>query len=194
MSTVTISGMNKLAERIVSDAQDEARAVRQEAERVATGIQRESEKGISARKAELAGQKENAVKSLLGGYRTRASLDGKKDALRKKRAVIDSAFSRAYDAMQSLKAEQRKDVCARMLREQAEGGETVLPAPMDRAALAELVSAMPEKKLTLSDKHAAIDGGFILLGSGYEKDCSFRSLLDAVRESEETAVYQLLFN
>ena len=194
MASVTISGTNKLAERIVNDAQDDARAVLAEAETVASGIHREGEKVIVARKAELTSQKETAVKSLISGYQTRATLDAKKDALRKKRVVIDSAFARAYDAMLSLGEQQRKSVCANMLASQAEGGETVLPAAQDRAALAALIAAMPEKKLTLASGSAAIDGGFILLGDGYEKDCSFRSLLSTVRDAEETAVYQLLFD
>ena len=194
MASVTISGTNKLAERIVNDAQDDARAVLAEAETVAGGIYREGEKVIVARKAELTSQKETAVKSLISGYQTRATLDAKKDALRKKRVVIDSAFARAYDAMLSLGEQQRKSVCANMLASQAEGGETVLPAAQDRAALAALIAAMPEKKLTLASGSAAIDGGFILLGDGYEKDCSFRSLLSTVRDAEETAVYQLLFD
>ena len=193
MATVTISGTNKLAERIVDDAQAEANQVMAEAEEIVRGIRRESDKAVAARKAELLNQKENAVNSLISGYRTRASLDGKKDALGKKRAVIDAAFSRAYEAMQSLSAQERKSVCESMLKQHAEGGETVLPAEADRAALTALIAAMPEKKLTLSGKSAAIDGGFILLGGGYEKDCSFRSLLATVRDEEETAVYQLLF-
>ena len=194
MASVTISGTNKLAERIVLDAQEGARAVLAEAEAAAQVTRRESEKAVSARKAELASQKESAIKSLVGGYQTRAMLDAKKDALRKKRVVIDSAFSSAYEAMLSLGEQQRKSICANMLASQAEGGETVLPAAQDRAALAALISAMPEKKLTLASGTAAIDGGFILLGDGYEKDCSFRSLLSTVRDAEETAVYQLLFD
>ena len=194
MASVTISGTNKLAERIVLDAQEGARAVLAEAEAAAQVTRRESEKTVSARKAELSSQKESAIKSLIGGYQTRAMLDAKKDALRKKRVVIDAAFSRAYDAMLSLGEQQRKNICANMLASQAEGGETVLPAAQDRAALAALISTMPEKKLTLASGSAAIDGGFILLGDGYEKDCSFRSLLSTVRDAEETAVYQLLFD
>jgi vacuolar-type H+-ATPase subunit E/Vma4 len=194
MSSVTISGTNKLAERIIHDAQDEARAVLAEAETAAQGILRESDHAVSARKAELSCQTQNAVKSLIGGYQTRAMLDAKKDALRKKRAVIDDAFTRAYEAMLALSAEQRKSICANLLATQAEGGETVLPAAQDRANIAVLISAMPEKKLSLASGTAAIDGGFILLGDGYEKDCSFRSLLSTVRDAEETAVYQLLFD
>jgi V/A-type H+-transporting ATPase subunit E len=194
MSTVTISGTNKLAERIVTDAQEDARALLAEAESAASFILAEGEKTVSARRAELTGQKETAVRSLISGYQTRATLDGKKDALRKKRIVIDSAFTRAYSAMLALDAEKRKRICQRMLAEQAEGGETVLPAQADRAALVALVAAMPEKKLKVSNDSANIDGGFILLGNGYEKDCSFRSLLATVRDAEETAVYQLLFD
>ena len=53
MATVTISGTNKLAERIVLDAQEEARAVLEQAQEVVLGIQKESEKAVSARRAEL---------------------------------------------------------------------------------------------------------------------------------------------
>ncbi len=194
MASVTISGTNKLAERIVTDAQDEARAVLAEAQTAAQGILRESEKAVSVRKAELNSQKNNAVTSLVSGYQTRAMLDAKKDALRKKRVVIDSAFTLAYEAMLSLDTEKRKSICKSMLLSQAEGGETVLPAAQDRAAVAALIAAMPDKKLTLASGTAAIDGGFILLGDGYEKDCSFRSLLSTIRDAEETAVYQLLFD
>ena len=81
-----------------------------------------------------------------------------------------------------------------MIQAHAEGGEQVLPAKADRASLAAIIAAMPEKKLSLAKDDAAIDGGFVLLGDGYEKDCSFRSLLDTVRDAEETAVYQLLFD
>ena len=194
MASVTISGTNKLAERIVTDAQDEARAVLAEAQTATQGILRESEKAVSVRKAELNSQKNNAVTSLVSGYQTRAMLDAKKDALRKKRVVIDSAFTLAYEAMLSLDTEKRKSICKSMLLSQAEGGETVLPAAQDRAAVAALIAAMPDKKFTLASGTAAIDGGFILLGDGYEKDCSFRSLLSTIRDAEETAVYQLLFD
>ena len=194
MSTVTISGTNKLAERIVTDAQEDAQKILAEAESAAAFIRQEGDKTVSARKAELNSQKESAVKSLIGGYQTRATLDGKKDSLRKKRVVIDAAFTRAYEAMLALNAEKRKGICANLLAAQAEGGETVMPAEQDRAALVALVAAMPEKKLKVSGDSASIEGGFILLGSGYEKDCSFKSLLTTVRDAEETAVYQLLFN
>ncbi|NLI55038.1 MAG: hypothetical protein GX417_12080 [Clostridiales bacterium] len=194
MATTSISGTNKLAERIVGEAEADARKVREDAEAAVREIRKQSEKAAALRRAELESQREAAKRSLIGGYQTRAALDGKKDALRKKRAVIDAAFARAYDAALSLDAQTRKRICAGMLAQEAEGGETVVPASADREAMKALVSDMPQKRLSLSDKDAAIDGGFVLLGEGYEKDCSFHSLLSVVRGEEETAVYQLLFD
>ena len=46
---------------------------------------------------------------------------------------------------------------------------------------------------TPSDTDAAIDGGFLLVGRSYEKDCSFRAILGMLRDSEETNVAGLLF-
>lgn len=194
MATTSISGTNKLAERIITEAEADARNMLAEAEAGVRVVKAQSDKAVSARRAELTSQREAAVKNTIGGYQTRATLDGKKDALRKKRAVIDTAFVRTYQEMLSLDAGVRRDICARLLEAQAEGGEIVVPAAADRKALESLVAAMPQKKLSLSSQDAKIDGGFLLLGTGYEKDCSFRSLLGVVRDAEETAVYQLLFD
>ncbi len=194
MSTTSISGANKLAQRIIAEAEADARAALEENEKTLRAIRAESDKAVSVRRTELKNQLEATKKSLIGGYQTRAMLDGKKDALRKKRAVIGAAFSRAYEAVLSLDDEARKRICARMLKAEADGGETIVPAKADRKSMESLASSMPEKRLSVSSENADIDGGFILLGTGYEKDCSFRSLLDVVRDEEETAVYQLLFD
>ena len=194
MATTSISGTNKLAERIINEAETDASAARAEAQASVDDILAASGKALFSRGAELKSQSEAAEKSLISGYRTRASLDGKKDTLRKKRVVIDTAFSRAYDAVLTLDALKRKQICARLLETEAEGQETVVPAPADRDSLKSLIAAMPQKRLSLSEDNAKIDGGFLLLGEGYEKDCSFRSLLGVIRDEEETAVYQLLFD
>ena len=81
-----------------------------------------------------------------------------------------------------------------MLAAEAEGGETVLPAKADRQQIAAILSTMNSVDLTLSDQDAPFDGGFLLVGRGYEKDCSFRAVLSALRDAEETAVANLLFD
>ena len=194
MATISISGTNKLAERIVADAQAEAKATLDESDAVVRAILAESEKAVAQQRAELGAKREAEKESILGGYRTRAALDGRKSALAKKRAVIDRAFVGAYQAMLALSSEQRKQICARLLRAETEGGETVVPAAKDRTVIESILASMPERKLTLAKENASFDGGFLLLANGYEKDCSFASLLQMIRDEEETNVSKLLFD
>lgn len=194
MATISISGTNKLAERIVTEAEAEAKATLEESGAAVREILAQGEKAVAATRAELLAKRETEEAGILGGYQTRAALDGRKAALAKKRAVIDRAFSGAYQAVLSLDAAKRGKICERMLRAETEGGETIVPAANDRKAIEQALASMPEKKLKLSNENASLDGGFLILATGYEKDCSFASLLDQVRSEEETNVYKLLFD
>ena len=194
MATISISGTNKLAERIVTEAEAEAKATLEESGAAVREILAQGEKAVAATRAELLVKRETEEAGILGGYQTRAALDGRKAALAKKRAVIDRAFSSAYQAVLSLDAAKRGKICERMLRAETEGGETIMPAANDRKAIEQALASMPEKKLKLSNENASLDGGFLILATGYEKDCSFASLLDQVRSEEETNVYKLLFD
>jgi len=194
MATISISGTNKLAERIIGEAEADAKKTRDEADATIRSIRAESEKAVSGKRKELESKREADKKSLLDGFKTRTELDGRKNALSKKRVVIDDAFSRAYQAVLSLDNASRTKICETMLREEAEGGETILPAKTDRKGIADVLKGMGDRKLTLSDKDAEIEGGFLLVSESYEKDCSFRSLMSAVRADEETNVAKMLFD
>ncbi|MEN6339854.1 MAG: hypothetical protein ABFD03_06975 [Clostridiaceae bacterium] len=194
MSTLSISGTNKLAERIMGDAEAEAQKTLAEAEAAAGAIRAENERALKVLREELTIKRESAVKSLLDGFMTRAALDGRKSALAKKRAIIDETFVSAYRALLKLDENQRTRICERMLRAEAEGGETVVPAKADRKGIEQVLSGMKEKQLKLSEQDAPIEGGFLLLSKSYEKDCSFRSLMNEVRQSEETSVAKMLFD
>lgn len=187
------NGANKLAERILSDARADAERTLSEARASADALRRESEARLQALSADYAAKREAAANALVEGSRTRASLDARKAALAKKRAVIDEAFVRAYQDMCALDVTARGAICRRILEAEAEGGETVVPAAADRDTIAAILRELPDAGLQLSDTDAAIDGGFLLVGRSYEKDCSFRAILGMLRDSEETNVAGLLF-
>ena len=108
--------------------------------------------------------------------------------------LIDSVFDRAYEALCALNPQRRSELCASLLRAETESGETIIPAAADRAVIEKILSDMNRYDLTLSDENAPIDGGFLLVGKSYEKDCSFHAILDELRDKEETAVSKLLFD
>ena len=194
MSTLSISGTNKLAERIVGDAEAEAQKALAEANAAAEQIRAENEHAIQALRASHALKRESAVKSRTAGFLTRAALDGRKSALAKKRDMIDEVFQRAYQSLLQLGETHRAQICEQLLRAEAEGGETVVPAKADRKGIERILAGMKDKNLTLSAQDAPIEGGFLLVSKSYEKDCSFRSLMNETRQNEETSVAKMLFD
>lgn len=193
MENNAMTGTNKLANRILSDAQADAEKTRAEAMASVAAIHSECEAKVAALSAEHAQKRDAAVANTIDGCRTRASIDGRKAALAKRRAVIEQAFAAAYAAMLTMDGDARAAILSRVLEREADGGETIVASAADRAILERLIAQQAGKRLTLSSDQAALDGGFLLLGDGYEKNCSFASILAEIRADEETNVAKLLF-
>ena len=187
------TGTNKLAERIVADARVMAEKTMMEANMQAMGISADQAEKCGDLRRAFRQKRDATVESVLDGSKTRASIDGRKAALQKKRVLIDTVYERTYQALCALDAAERGEICRKLLGSEAEGGETVVPAAADRAEIARILSSMESTDLTLSEDDAPFDGGFLLIGKGYEKDCSFRAILSMLRETEETAVADLIF-
>lgn len=194
MTSENQNGASKLVLRILEDAHTDARVAAEEAARAVDALHLENEAAVKQRRAAYEKKREAATQAVLDGCRTRASIEGRKATLTKKREIIDDVFSRAYEALLALDKQQRGDICRRMLAAEAEGSETVLPAKADREAIAACIQKCGLPGIQLSDKDAPYDGGFWLVGDGYEKDCSFASFMRELRDAEETTVAGLLFN
>lgn len=193
MAMEETTGTNKLVERILNDARADAEKTASETQEKLNVIQKELDAKLAGLKADFESKRSAAVKSVLDGCKTRASLDGRKEALTKKRAVIDRVFAETYQNMLGLDDATRKEICANLLKREAEDGDTVVPAGRDRENIAAVLKDWKGVKLSLSGDDAALEGGFLLVNEGYEKDCSFRSVLSELRDSEETDVAKRLF-
>jgi len=188
------TGTNKLADRILADARAIADRAMMEANMKAMEISANGVERCGDLRRESRRKRELAVQNVLDGCKTRASIDGRKAALQKKRVVIDEVFAQTYDALCAMEPADRAEICKKILLSEAENGETVVPSAADRAAIVRILADSNREDLSVADYDAPIDGGFLLVGKSYEKDCSFRSVLEQIRVSEETAVANLLFD
>ena len=189
-----LDGKFRLVQRIVEEAEADARRVSDDARCTAERIRGEGESAANAKRAAHEKAREESVRAVIDGCRTRAAIDGKKGILQKKREIIDLVYLRAYETLLSLDAVQRGVICRCMLLHEAEDGERVRPAKADRKAIAERLKQGGLPGVQLDDDDAPHDGGFILVGDGYEKDCSFASLMRELRDAEETRVAGMLFH
>ena len=108
-----------LIDRILADAREAAWKVLADAEASCNGI-RESQNAEIAKKNERFDKDiARETEIILNGCRTRAELDGRKETLRAKRALLDGVFEKAYANMLDLPAEKREALYRSILLREA---------------------------------------------------------------------------
>ena len=182
-----------LIERILSDAKDAAARIAADADASCAQIAAERDSRIAEHAAAAAKRREIETKEILDGAATRARLDGKKEMLAAKRALLGRAFDAAYASLCGCSEDELAALYAKLLLAEAEPGDAVVPAKADRAALKQAI-ARSKANVTLSEQDASVERGFVLQGKGYEKDCSLGAVLAGLRSAEETGVAGILFS
>ena len=183
---------DKLIERILGEAEADASAAREKAAESCRAVIADCEKKIAERATVAAAARDTAVKGVLDGARTRAELDGRKETLSVRRRILDEAFAAATKELNALTGPRREAILLSLLKKEAAAGDVVEPAKQDRELIARLLPQVP-LALTLSEKDAPCEGGFLLQGGSYEKDCSLDALMAELRLNKETNAARILF-
>ena len=194
------NGAEKLIGRILSDAGAEAERIAREAEAEREKIKELAQRSIQQAAVEFEGKAKKTAEGILERSRTNAELDSRKYALAAKRELIDSVFEKALEELCSLDGEKRDDLIKRRAAAAAYGKEVIRPAQDDveriKALLPDInaeLAAMGKDPVSVGDAAPGIKGGFLLIGDGYEINCSFEAMLKELREETESSVAKLLF-
>ncbi len=183
-----------IVERIVSDAEAEAREILRAAEEKAAAIAAEASAQAEKMRAETKAEVTERAGRIRAGREASARLDGAKILLAEKRRVIDSVYEQARDELASLSEKEFLKLTERLLKEYAEEGDEIVFSKL--YGYTDAVSKFPvvkERKLKISDERADVRGGFWLRGKTSDKDLSFASMLRADREIYQSEIAQELF-
>lgn len=178
-----------IVDRIISDAEEEARNIIKDAEeKAAETIAAANGRAARNRLGTEAEVKAKAA-AVAEGKAATARLDGAKILLGEKRGVIDEVYARALNALNSLKATDAVFLAVKLLEEHAEDGDEIVfaenyPYFEDVSKL----SVIKERHLKLSPKKIKIDGGFILVGKNSDKNLSYGALLAKDREEHQAEI------
>ncbi len=194
------SGAQKLIGRILDDARAEAEVIAKQAQAEVETIRERAKHGETVIIRDNAARIERMRKEVLERNRTNAELDSRKYMLAKKREIIEKAFVAALERLHKISGREREAFLLKLAISEADGGERIIPSENDSNVFAHILplinkefEAAGKAKLELSSGKAAISGGFLLVGEGYEKDCSFDALLRDVRNNTESEVALILF-
>lgn len=198
-----MNGIEKILARILDDAQAEANRVLSEAQGEAAAItahyatQADRQREAAQQRAkEAAEERQDRLYSV-------AQMDAKKQTLTEKQLVLDRAFLRAAELLQTLPQQAYTDLLAKFAADVSRSGtEAVTLSSKDQKAIGDaVVTAANERlraanrtaKLTLSKETAPFSGGLLLVDSKTEVNCSFDTLLRLCREEAAAEVAALLF-
>ncbi len=184
-----------IIERIISDAEAEAKEIIREAEERAKATVAEANSRAERNKIGTEAEVKAKADSIADGKSAAARLDGAKILLGEKRGVIDEVYARALDKLLNLSEKETLYLCTRLLNEHAEEGDELVFA--DNFRYAQAVSALPvvkEKKLKVSTKHTSLDGGFLLCGKNCDKNLSYGAILSMDREEKQSEIASVIFN
>ena len=193
-----MNGIEKITQRIASDAQAEVDRIlgdaRDEAGRIAANYRAQAD----AEAAELAAKNEKAAAEREERLVSAAQMEARKVQLAAKQEMVEKSYIQALDKLCALPEEQYVAILADLLvKASSNGKEEAVFSPEDRERVGEAAVAkaneLSGKQLRLSDETQPIRGGFILKDKNVEVNCTFETLVRLQKAETAGAVAQKLF-
>ncbi|MGI6575010.1 MAG: V-type ATP synthase subunit E [bacterium] len=199
-----MAGAEKIVERILADAKEQAEAIKKEAEEKAALIIKRAEAEVEKMQRQSEAKAKAEAEERRRRILTIAELDGRKAVLAAKEEMLEEAFATALKQLQALDIPSYQAIIRPLLLASSEtGSEEVIISPADVERItpefiagvnAELRAQGKGQGLTLSEEKRPLPGGgFILRAGGVEINNSFAALLKLQREELEPQVAAILF-
>lgn len=191
-----------ILDRIAADAEAEARAIIARAEEEAAALRREAQKLASERSARILAESEAQARGSAEAMSAAARLQARDASLAAKQALIGEALDAIAEGIVGLPPERYARFVARRIVAVARGDEQVLVAEADRERLAGLADAVAQAAreagrdgiaLRFSDEPAPVAHGVVLRGERDSVDLSVEGLVSAERDRLVSKLAAMLF-
>ncbi len=170
------------AERIVRAAEEYGEKTVADAKEKAVAYEAEADEKIAAE-----------VEDVKRRRRANARMDAKKQTLAAKTGLVGEVYDKALSMLFEMTEEEYTAYCEKLIEKYAEKGDTVYVSEKPFDITGKVAASKAVKDLSLSVKSGDFDGGIVISGKTYDRDLSFSSAVNAVREETETATAERLF-
>lgn len=193
-----MNGIEKITQRIASEAQAEMDRIlgdaRDEAGRITASYRAQAD----AEARELAAKNEKAASQHEERLVSAAQMEAHKIQLAAKQEMVEKAYIQALDKLCAMPEEQYVAVLADLLvKASSNGKEEAVFSKEDRErvgkAAVEKANQLSGKQLRLSEETQPIRGGFILKDKNVEVNCAFETLVRLQKAETAGAVVKKLF-
>ena len=193
-----MNGIEKITQRIESDAQAEIDRILGEARDEAARITASYRAQADAEARDLEAKNERAAAEQEERLVSAAQMKARKVQLAAKQEMVEKAYIQALDKLCAMPQEQYVAVLANLLVEASSNGrEEAVFSKEDREqvgkAAVEKANQISGKQLRLSEETQPIRGGFILKDKKVEVNCTFETLVRLQKAETAGAVVKTLF-
>ena len=193
-----MNGIEKITQRIASDAQAEVDRILGDARDEAARITANYRAQADAEAQELADKNERAAAEQEERLISAAQMKASRLQLAAKQEMVEKAYIQALDKLCAMPKEQYVDVLAKLLVEASSNGkEEAVFSKEDRERVGKAAVAkaneLSGKQLRLSEETQPIRGGFILKDKNVEVNCTFETLVRLQKAETAGAVVKKLF-
>ena len=193
-----MNGIEKITQRIESDAQAEIDCTLADAREKAADITDTYRKQAEAEARELRAKNEKAAAEREERLVSAAQMQRRKVQLAAKQEMVERTYALALDKLCAMPEEQYVTVLADLLVQASSNGkEEAVFSAKDRERVGEKAvakaNALSGKQLRLSEETQPIRGGFILKDKNVEVNCAFETLVRLQKAETAGAVVKKLF-
>ncbi len=193
-----MNGIDKVAARIVSDARQEASALKAETEARAAELKESADKHAAELRQTLVAEGDAEAEKQYALLVSAAETEGRKETLRVKQELLSEAFDRAVLYLRNMDGDRYVKLLASLAQKASETGEEeIILNPEDRAKYGDaLLKALKSagSRLTLSEETRPIIGGLILSHGRIEVNCALDTLAALHRSELAGEAAGLLFD
>jgi V/A-type H+-transporting ATPase subunit E len=192
-----MNGIEKITQRIQTDAQAEIDQILGSAREEAARITARYKTQADAEAAELAAKNEKAAAEREERLVSVAQMEARKTTLAAKQEMVEQVYQLALKKLCSMPQDKYVNVLADLLTEASSTGrEEVIFSAADREKVGKDAVEKANgggKKLTISKETRDIPGGFILKDENVEVNCTFDTLVRLQKAETAGAVVKKLF-
>ena len=200
---MAINGVERIAERILRDAQTEAAGIKKVADENCAVIDAQYEKQAKDAAASILEAAEKEAKELIKRMKGEADMRSRSALLEEKQALMQKAFEAAQQELLNMDEETYRAFLVKLAcRASVSGQEELVLNAKDLARFGRglcddvnkaLAEAGRKAQLTLCEEPADIDGGCKLRSGSVETNCSIGTLIDAQKDALVPQVAAMLF-
>jgi vacuolar-type H+-ATPase subunit E/Vma4 len=196
-----MNDVKALTGSILEQARAEADRILKAAGAEVESIRADAQQKAGERSEKIRNEYKHKIETMERRLQIEAELEAKKQVLTAKHGLIEAAFNQAREALSGLPAKKRVQFLAERLAAAGmeHGGEVKAAGSktewMDIIKEANQLIAHSGKlsQLVFTGETSDIEGGFLLAGSGFTVDGSYRALLEEIKDEMIPVVAKYLF-